>query len=77
MKKRSSVGLLVWGSGDHYWGGWQGFTGLYKNKGRALDRLYSEKNRQSNKAQLIDYNTLKVIATYEKKEGKWSEVRRG
>lgn len=77
MKKRPSVGLFVWSSGDNFWGGWQGFVGLYKNKTRALDRLYTEKNRQNNKAQLVDYNSLKVIASYEKKENKWSEVRNG
>ena len=31
----------------------------------------------SNKAQLVDYVTMKVIANYEKKEGNWSEVRKG
>ena len=74
MKKRSSVGLLIWG-GDHYWSGWQGFAGLYKNKARALDRLYAERNRQSNKAQIVDFNTLEIITTLVKKDGAWHPIQ--
>ena len=75
MKKRTKVGLLIWSAGEHYWGGWQGFTGLYGNKVKATERLYSEKNRQNNKAQMFDFGSLRVLATYEKRDGKWLEVK--
>lgn len=76
-KKKAKVNLFVWSTGDHYWGGWQGFTGVYSSKGRAMDRIKAERNRQNNRAQIVDYRTLKVIANYEKQDGKWVEVKDG
>jgi len=77
QKVRQKVSLFVWSAGEHYWGGFQGFAGVYKSRGWAMSRLNSERNRQNNKAQLVDYKTLKVLAIYEKKDGKWLKVNNG
>jgi len=76
MKKRQSVSLMIWGSGEHYWGGWQGFSGLYKNRAKAIDRLKGDKNKYNNKAQLVDFGSLRILADYEKKDGVWVEIRK-
>ncbi len=67
------IALFVWGSDDIYWGGWQGFSGVYKRKSFVFDVMNS--CRDKDRAEMVDFRTLKRIAKYSKINGKWTEVR--
>ena len=74
-KANDKVGLFIWSGSEPYWGGWQGFVGVFNGKGKAIAQLHS--NKSDNKAQLVDFSTLKVISNFDKRDGRWKESTRG
>jgi len=77
LKKQQKVVLFIWGSNEHYWSGWQGFVGVYKSSKIAFGRLISDRNKQNSKAQIVEYDTLKVISTFDKKDNRWTTEEKG
>jgi hypothetical protein len=74
-QKQPKIALFTWSNDEINWGGWQGFSGIYKRRSYIFDTLNSPLFKDKDRAEIVDFRTLKRIARFTKINGKWSEVR--